>query len=267
MVCGMSVSAQTVKIMKGDEVVKEYKSADYDKVVFEEEHSVLLPGNFSVATDKTVQFTRGNLYWDGSDYRIEAEQTDCPTVWNENHVGHFYWTNDTDYKSGNASYMPYASVYVHGTRSTEDKFFCGEDNPLTVEGVSGLFALNADEWYYLCLSRENAKNLIKYGVTVGNTANCLVLAPDGFAETLKSEYTLAEVHALGLLCLVPAGSRTGTGFIEDEESTGRYWSSSPGWLSYATEAYFLRFDSFHLNVNYYERDCAHCLRLVRRTQD
>ena len=144
----------------------------------------LVDGTFSVSSTKKVQFTKANLYWDGSAYHFEANQTDYPESWNANHVGHFYWTSSKDYQSGNTNYMPYAESYSYSSRSTSDKFFCGEDNPLTVDGTSGCFALSQSEWDYLISTRTNATNLRKYGVSVGDKANCLIIAPDGFTGTL-----------------------------------------------------------------------------------
>ncbi len=225
----------------------------------------LIDGTFSVSSTKKVQFTKSNLYWDGSAYHFEANQTDYPTSWNANHVGHFMWTSSKDYQSGNANYMPYAQSYSCSSRSTSDKFFCGEDNPLTVDGVSGLFALSQSEWSYLISSRTNASSLCKYGVSVGGKANCLIIAPDGFSSTLKSSYTLDEVSSLGLVCLPAAGYRVGSSFYY-AESWGGYWSSTPD-SSYSGYAYSLYFYSDNVGTNYgYYRNYGHSLRLVRLAQ-
>ena len=226
----------------------------------------LLDGTFSVSSTKKVQFTKANLYWDGSAYHFEDNQTDYPTdPWDPNHVGNFYWTNLTDYQSGNANYMPYAQSYSCSSRSTSDKFFCGEDNPLTVDGTSGCFALSNDEWYYLISSRANASNLCKCGVSVGGKANCLIIAPDGFSSTLKSSYTLDEVSSLGLVCLPAAGRRRGSSF-GSAESWGGYWSSTPN-SSDSYNAYYLLFYSDNVGTYGYDsRDYGRSLRLVRLAQ-
>ncbi|MCQ2196776.1 MAG: Ig-like domain-containing protein [Bacteroidaceae bacterium] len=197
----------------------------------------VLPGTFSVSATKQVQFTKSNLYWNGSAYKFEANQTDYPTEWNPNHVGHFYWTNLTDYQSGNAAYMPYTEEYSYSSQSETDKFFCGEENPLTVEGANGFFVLNQREWNYLINSRTNASSLFKYGVTVGTKANCLIIAPDDFIGTLKSYYTLDEVGSLGLACLPAAGWRNGSSFAA-AETWGLYCLPKPYGSDLTNVVYF-----------------------------
>ncbi len=225
----------------------------------------LLKGTFSVSATKKVQFTQGNLWWDGSAYHFEANQTDYPTKWNASHVGHFYWTSSKDYQSGNANYMPYAQSYSYSSQSSSDKFFCGEDNPLTVDGTSGCFAMSSDEWDYLIRSRTNAYNLHKYGVTVGDKKNCLVIAPDSFSGTLKASYTLDEISSLGLVCLPAAGYRDGSSFYS-AESYGLYWSSTPN-SSNSSDAYTLYFSSGNVYTSINAgRSGGQSLRLVRLPQ-
>ena len=99
----------------------------------------LLTGAFSVSATKQVQFTKSNLYWDGSAFKFEENQTDYQTSYNASHVSHFYWTRLSDYQSGTADYMPYTETYSSSGGSTADKFWCSVDNPLTVEGTSDLY--------------------------------------------------------------------------------------------------------------------------------
>ncbi|MCQ2197754.1 MAG: Ig-like domain-containing protein [Bacteroidaceae bacterium] len=227
--------------------------------------SNLLSGTFSVSATKKVQFTKANLYWDGISYKFEANQTDYPTEWDPNHVGHFYWTNLADYQSGNASYMPYAEVYSYSSQSTTDKFFCGEENSLTVEGTTGLFVLSQSEWKYLFSNRTNANNLCKYDVTVDGKHNCLIIAPDNFVGTLKSSYTLDEVNSQGLACLPADDTRSGT-YIGPAENWGTYWTSTPSGNS-PGYAYRPKFDSTQLYTNANgQRDYGRNIRLVRLAQ-
>ncbi|MCQ2196815.1 MAG: DUF1566 domain-containing protein [Bacteroidaceae bacterium] len=221
-------------------------------------------GTFSVSSTKKVQFTKGNLWWDGSAYHFEANQTDYPTSWNPNHIGHFFWTSSKDYQSGNANYMPYALGYSYSSQSTSDKFFCGEENPLTVDGTSGCFALSNDEWGYLIYTRANASSLRKYGVTVSGKVNCLIIAPDGFSSTLKSSYTLDEVNSLGLVCLPAAGERIGSSF-GGAESWGYCWSSTP-YSSYSGNACCLYFGSGNVYTGSSNYRYGRSLRLVRLPQ-
>lgn len=262
-VCSMSVNAQTMKVMKGDKVVATYTAEQADKVVFEEAtaptKSNLLSGKFTVAEGKTVQFTKGNLYWDGSAYKFEANQTDYPTSWDANHVSHFFWSQTPS--------VAYAQNYSDGSKSASDKFFCGEDNKITVEGTSGLFALSKDEWSYLISTRTDATNLLKYGQTVGEKTNCLLIAPDGF-DTSKwhssNSYTLEEVNSLGLVCLPAAGYRNGSSF-GNGGSWGYCWSSTPS-SGRSDDASFLIFNSGNVRTSLNGRNFGQSLRLVALPQ-
>ncbi len=244
----------------------------------------LLSGLFSVSPAKKVQFAKGNLWWDGSAYHFEANQTDYPhnAKFNPNHVGHFYWTNLIDYQEGDASRMPYTtSAYSYSSRSTSDKFFCGEDNPLTVDGVGGYFALSIDEWSYLVKTtgscRKNSDKLRKNNVTVDDKKNCLILAPDDYDFTtnpLKDSYTLDEVNDLGLLCLPAVGYLSETTpeqgwvynkMIQSYEGSGCYWSSSPSSSEGKSRRFwFTTGDTYRLSETYSERrNYALALRLVK----
>ena len=214
----------------------------------------LLLGDFSVSTTKKVKFAKSNLYWDGSAFKFEANQTDYPTTWNASHVGHFYWT-----KTQAASY---AETYSDGTITTTDvPFFAQSAGGLTVEGTSGLYALTRDEWDYLLKSRSNWSNLHKCGVTVESTANCLIIAPDDFSGTLDESYTLEQVNALGLLCLPLAGQRSSTTIRIGSGWNAYYWSATPNDETYS---FMLGFDSSSVAVNMSTSRNGGCtIRLVK----
>lgn len=183
--------------------------------------SNLLPGKFKVnSSGKQVQFTKSNLYWNGSAFKFESSQTSYPTQWNANHVSHLFWsTKASSSYSSLFPYMEWQSV------ATTDVPFFAESKKITVEGTSGLFVLKDTEWSYLISSRSNASNLRKYGVKVGNVENCLIIAPDDFSGTLKSSYTLSELNSLGLVCLPPAGYRADIKLAIFD--TGGYWTATP----------------------------------------
>lgn len=241
--------------------------------------SNLLPGKFSVSATKQVLFTKANLYWDGTTFHLEADQADYTPYWKTSHVCHFFWTSFKDYKSGNSSYMPYAEKFKYSCESILDKFWCGEDNKLTVDGTDSLYALTYDrggEWYYLINSRVNADKLYKCGVTVkyGGTSykNCLIIAPDDFQGTLRSKYTLDELNAAGLVCLPAAGCRDGNDLCFGEE-IGYYWSAT---IDTSKSAYNMNFSSRGIaplvfngdirqltQLSAINRARGFCLRLVR----
>ena len=200
-----------------------------------------LNGQFSVSANKQVNFTKGNLYWDGSAFKFEASQTAYPTSWDASHVGHFYWTK--------TAANSYASSYSDVTNSTSDHFFAdGSDasHMLTVEGQSNLYILSIAEWAYLINTRANHTNLYKSSVTVNGVSGCLIIAPDDYDYTnspLQSTYNAeawATAEAAGLVCLPPAGYREGTGFSYQDHSFLLYWSATPD-ASDAARSYYLDF--------------------------
>lgn len=270
--CYVAVPTQTVKLQdnKADAMAavinknplslepgKKYTLAINAKA----QSSTLLPGEFSVSATKKVQFTKGNLYWDGSAFKFEANQTDFPTSWDVNHVGHFYWS-----KTVSVACVP---IYDNASESASDKLFCGEDNKITVEGTEGFYALSSDEWLYLIKTRANASNLRKYGVSVTNNSttytNCLIIAPDGFAGTLQSSYTLADINSLGLVCLPAVGCRQGSydggSVLCNAGDCGYYWSSTPAESDWALNLFFESDGIYASGSN--TRDIGHSLRLVK----
>lgn len=195
----------------------------------------LLTGAFSVSPTKKVKFTKGNLYWDGSSYRLENDQLSSADTWNPNHVSHFYWTNDIDIEKTNPDYQPYAENFAYKYPFEElsytDKSWCSQERKISVDGTSGLYILSGGfngEWTYLLERRPNATNLRKYLVTVASEDKCLIIAPDDYKGTIKSSYTATEweqAEKEGLICLVARGCRYEDKF--DEKDWGLYWSSSP----------------------------------------
>ena len=214
-----------------------------------------LNGQFSVSATKQVHFTKGNLYWDGSDFRFETSQTAYPTEWNTSHVGHFFWTKTAE--------NSYASSYSDGTCTGNDKFFADESTPLTVEGQSGLYALSSDEWGYLINTRNT--NLRKQNVTVNGVSGCLVLAPDDYDYTnspLQTSYDAeawATAEAAGLVCLSKTGYRTGKSFGSSDY--GLYWSSTANGNDAAYRLTFKTTESL-IPQNSGDRSTARSIRLV-----
>ncbi len=221
-------------------------------------------GSFSISSTRKIEFTKANLYWDGVDFHFETNQTDYPKTWSSTHVGHFFWKSTEDYQSAISKYKPYSEQCWYLNLNEDDKFFCGEENPLTVDGVSGCFALCKAEWDYLISKRANATRLYKCGVTVGDKKNCLIIAPDNFVGTLESSYTLEELDALGLVCLPATGFRYASK-IEDIERWGGYWTSTPT-ANIVGDADHLEFTPNFVRTYDVIRSTGLSLRLVRVPQ-
>lgn len=257
----IGINAQGVEIYKNGKLINYYKNTDTEKymVVFKEnpEADLLLPGKFTVNdSGKKVQFTNGNLYWDGSEFRLEEKQTNYPTEWNEIHIGHLSWTNWVNYCLWNE--RPYDKGYAcHSPYNEGLEYWCSEKHPITVQGIKDLFVLSESEWDYLIKKRS------KRGVTVDDQANCLIIAPDGYNDELKSSYTIDEVNSLGLLCLPPAGSRSISSFSNCGEY-GWYWSSTLEDESYAD---CLFFSNTETATAVKTKSSQFCVRLVKLAKE
>lgn len=220
-----------------------------------------LPGKFSVAGDRQVYFSRGNLYYDGSAFWFESSQYGSWGSWNQSHVSHFSW-------SGNAS-VACAQAYSDAGAAANDVFFTNSTettakSDFTVNGETGKYrTLSNAEWTYLFSGRSNASALYKYGVTVCGKENCIVLAPDGFSGTLAGSYDASawsEAEAEGLVCLCAAGYRDGSK-VYYFDTKGYYWTSSAAGSGSAYYVGFPGSNVLELNAGTYRYD-NHAVRLV-----
>lgn len=236
--------------------------------------SILLPGKFTVNSDgKQVQFTKANLFWNGKKFKLEATQTDCPDVYDSNHVGHFYWTKIENYISGTSTYMPYAESYSYTDgRTVNDHFWCQENSPLYVEWTDDLYVLDCIEWNYVLDCRSHASDLCKYPVTVTDgtktSTNCLIIAPDNYDYTnnqLKSSYTLDEINSLNIVCLPATGYRINKNLTDGGERVV-YWSSTP-YDQYVDSGYCIHYnDNLCTSYTNWRRNNGASIRLVSTVQ-
>ena len=207
-----------------------------------------LPGEFSVGATKKVQFSRGNLYWDGDSYEFEANQYTIGT-WNAgNHVNYFFWSNDES--------VAKAASYSDASAADTDVFFTNATAvtakaDFTVSGVIGEFrTLSAEEWTYILSNRKNAADLLVEDVTVCGVEHCLVIAPDACLNSYefdkaKKSYDAAAwatAEAAGLVCLPPAGYRDGTE-VKSGEGNGFYWASTTNAADKASNLGFKKSDN------------------------
>ena len=207
-----------------------------------------VPGEFSVGATKKVQFSKGNLYWDGDSYEFEANQYTIGT-WNaENHVNYFFWSKEEsvakDASYADASAADTDVFFTNATAETAKADF-------TVSGVTGEFrTLSAAEWTYILSTRANAANLLVENVTVCGVEHCLVIAPDaclnGYKfDNAKKSYDAAAwatAEAAGLVCLPPAGYRDGAE-VKSGEGNGFYWASSTNAADKASNLGFKKSDN------------------------
>ena len=191
------------------------------------EKMAILPGKFSVATDRQVSFSQGNLYWDGSAFKFEDNQYDFYSSWDANHVSHFYWSTFAE--------MAVQQGYNDPTRGFHDVFFTNRTQTTTREGFTvkvngkmcpGWRVLSMPEWLYLLNSRTvnggtgNGKSY-SLNITYGGKTGC-VLYPDDYTGKPVSG-TVTELPA-GVVFLPAAGRRNGSEF--SDTARGYYCTST-----------------------------------------
>ena len=184
-----------------------------------------LPGVFSISDTKKVYFSKGNLYYDGSDFYFETNQDDYPTTWSASHVGHFYWSKTAE--------EAVKEVFNWEQNfSTDDIFFTNATETtakpdFTVNGMAGKYrTLSMEEWEYLLNSRTvnggtgagQAFSYITYNKKLG-----FVLYPDNYTGSVLSG--TVETLPQGVVFLPNAGGR-GYSNVEWFNTEGNYWSSS-----------------------------------------
>ena len=255
---------EIIKAINEYEVPNYTGSGQYDEYTYTSTTN-LLPGIFSVGSTNKVQFTKGNLYWNGTEWQFEANQMNYPNEWNPQHVGHLFWTKKAE--------DAVAETFIgYNTATTSDHFFCDGSSAtrsLAVEGIDGLRVLKDGqngEIDYLLNKRPNAQNLYKFPVSIKNVGNCLVLAPDDYSGTIKNSYdatTWASAEAAGLVCLTAAGIRWGNVVSDTDGYNGVYWTGTPKENS-AKHAYALGFSTTLSHYpSYASRSAGASIRLVK----
>ena len=259
-----------------------------------------LSGVFTVAADgqgnptKKVQFSKGNLYYNGATFNFEANQYDTTPSSRgarvDNHISHFMWCDNAT----NAM----ALKYEDGWYGENTSFFAAKN--FTVNGYSGWGVLTGGangEWAYLLNTRKtiygkdtDVENRRYAAVKVNGMAGLLIF-PDDFSswpseagnepQTFNNNssnwndrnYTVEQFTVLqnnGCVFLPAAGSRTGAPSNPDPArvsyvgNSGYYWSASPNG---SHSAYDLYFYSGNVNPSYNDvRQSAHSVRLVTESK-
>lgn len=151
-------------------------------VVEKEVLPLVLPGVFSMSSKVSVRFTRGNLWYDGTDCHFEENQWTYPTSWNTAHVGHFYNHNDitTAAKSYAPSYSTYYQSYIfpNSGKNTANSNF-------TVEGLTGKCRVISDGEYQYLRDRSSDS---KYGYGKVNEVDGLIFLPDSWNNPLSHTF-------------------------------------------------------------------------------
>lgn len=201
--------------------------------------------------DIKVKFTKGNLFWNGSEYRCEKNQYDSPSAWDTDHVGHLLWTSDAT--------KAYGGAYTDASRAITDKFFATDGGLF-----DGFTILSTSQWSYL-FSHALAKNSSNNYEFYIDGKKCAILKPDGFDGTIANKYSAEEWTAAeetyGLVALPLAGYRYNMQMNKAGE--GWYWTSStyPNDVADARHAYIFG-STANANANN-SRNNGHLVRLVQ----
>ena len=245
-----------------------------------------LPGLFTVgkgadgtagtADDVQVRFSKGNLV-------ATINATGTPTDWK-------FATNQYDYIGGTVANTSIGNTSTSGTAGAVDLFgwstasttygintsntnsdYSGDfkDWGTAIDGNGTWRTLSIDEWTYL-INKNNdetiRKGKYKYGVTICEKTNCLILAPDDFEGTIAALYDAAAwatAEAAGLVCLPAAGYRYGSDVLGVGDY-GCYWSSTAHDEYFAYYAYF---DSSNVYPGRYDgRSDGSSVRLITECQ-
>lgn len=180
-----------------------------------------------------VEFSPGNLYYDGSSWHFEAHQWDYRTYQGldafidgetpvtktpDGHWGSFGWsTNHTDAFWGmdiSTTDNNYSNTFVDwGT------------NIIGTDAAGTWHTLSQEEWYYLLKTRTNASILCTVKFLDDELHEGLVILPDGTNSSVMDKITkTADLAIYGAVFLPIAGQRKGTTLLE--KTTGYYWTNT-----------------------------------------
>lgn len=288
-------TTKMIRVYEGNTILFEKEYNSVDSVVFvdvttpeQPSGDGILSGAFSVAADKQVHFSQGNLQYQASTgtWRFTENQYDM--------IG-------SDNANISASYSGWIDLFGWGTgnnptNSSEDyndysTFVDWGVNAISNGGNQANLwrTLSKDEWVYLFYTRVNAASL--FGLGSVNGVNGTIVLPDNWSTPQGISFTPSTTQGLadqglyyynsnggnfshntytveqwsimesaGAVFLPAAGYRSGAD-VYDVGSGGYYWSSSP---SSERRAYYLPFDSLYLLPQSYRyRYGGHSVRLVR----
>lgn len=235
----------------------------------------VLPGKFTVAFNKQVTFSQGNLQYKASTdtWRFAANQ--CDTIGADNaNISATYngWISLLGWGTGNnptlatEEYDDYQTFTDWGT------------NPISNGGnaANAWRTLTTDEWAYIYRGRSNADNL--WGLATVNGVHGFIFLPDnwttpsGLSFTAKTknwrsnQYSLddwSQMETAGAVFLPAEGMREGT-TIYAVGSSGLYWSSTPSNDYYP---YTFRFAEYGINPQYASMNECYKGQSVRLVQD
>ena len=228
-----------------------------------------LTGKFSVSSSKQVQFSKGNLQYDGSAWSFHTNQYDCVFT---------SISTATDYPMdifcwGNIDNPAYDGSTGIGTNGVDLSGSSDWGSNTITNGCTGWRTLTLAEWEYLF-----ANHSYGYATVAGQTG--VIILPDVFTDPMRNNGSAAfaastaswtaNVYAAGddwtamekagALFLPAAGGRDGS-YIGSVGIKGSYWSST----AYTTHGRFIVFQagSAPETTNYSIHGYGKSVRLVK----
>ena len=226
-------------------------------------------GVFSVAKDKQVSFSQGNLQYTQSKNQWRFAENQYDYIGEENvkngaladKIDLFGW-------SGESSNAPFGVSTSTNIADYQGTFVDWSTIVIQGDTANTWRTLSRDEWVYLIEDRKNAPLL--YGVAKVNGVNGMVLLPDAdywicpmgitFQHGLTAmdgsdyyrqhnDYTLEQwmqMEAAGAVFFPAMGIRVGTEYKSNEYAAS-IWTSTP--ISNNTHAYLFNFHSNQINIS------------------
>ena len=252
-------------------------------VIIPSEEVAPLPGKFSVAADRQVYFSKGNLNgwrWEddwslaGRQYTMKgnanmsegyaASEVDL-VAWStqDNYFGTYYGYGETDENTVARFQGPFAEW--------------GESEGVTLLMGSGWRTPSAAEWRYVLNERPNAASLKATATVVGVKGLILLpdewTAPSGITVADGGTYTDEQWTALekaGAVFLPAAGKMNDGLSLDGVGTVGYYWSSTPSDEKKAgseNEAYAMVFSTGAPTVGINSRRIGGAVRLVMSAEE
>ena len=246
---------------------------------------------FSVAADKQVTFSPGNLQYTQSTQTWAFAANQYEVVGTDNATGGTTSSNQYGDSRYGEALADKIDLFCWSTEATNfgvmtstsagdypGSFVDWGTNQIGNDAPNTWRTLSQDEWLYLINTRNNASSL--KGVAQVNGVNGTIFLPDNWTcpsdVTFKSGSTgygidyyaghqtftaeeWAKLEAAGAVFLPAAGNRGGWN-VFDVQFCGYYWSSTEGGNN---GAYYLINYTDISGVNYYNRASGYSVRLVK----
>ena len=249
-------------------------------VIIPSEEVAPLPGKFSVAADRQVYFSKGNLNgwrWEddwslaGRQYTMKGNANMGDSGYPADEVDLYAWSTQDNYFG---TYYGYGETDENTVARFQGPFAeWGESEGVTLLMGSGWRTPSAAEWRYVLNERPNAASLKATATVVG--VKGLILLPDEWTApsgiTVADGGTYADEQLTALekagAVFLPAAGKMNDGLSVDEVgSSGYYWSSTPSDEKKAgseNEAYIMSFSSLEkIALSIVSRRIGGAIRLV-----